>query len=104
MGPLRALQGRCQHWRVQKQFDKALLVFERQADDLGFLDGLLRGFLSGGHEEIADTAALERGGALNNPQRIGRNASFNAGGSAGSLEHGSLSNTYCTGVHRTMQL
>ena len=62
MGSLRALQGRRKSRRVQKQLDEALLIFDRQADDLGFIDSPMRHLLSRGNYKVADTAALERCG------------------------------------------
>jgi hypothetical protein len=67
MGTLRTLQGRRKRWRVQEQFDEALLVFHRQTDDLSILDGPLSNFLRSRNHEIADTAALELRGALDDP-------------------------------------
>ena len=82
MGSLRAFQGRRKSRRAQKQFNEALLIFDRQADDLAFIDSPVRHLLSRGNYKIADAAALERRGALDDPERIGRNASFDPRGAS----------------------
>lgn len=58
MSSLCALQGRRKSRWLQKQFDETALVFDRQADDLGFIDCPLRNFPSSGNHEIAETTAL----------------------------------------------
>jgi hypothetical protein len=83
-----ALQGRRKNRRIQKQLHKALLVFEGQANDLGFVDCPVCDLLSGGNHKIADTAALEFRGAPDDAERIGRNAGFDTRGAAGLLGHG----------------
>src|SRR5580704_15675798 len=89
MSSLGALQGRRKSWRVQKQLYEALLVLYRQTDDLGFIDCPVRNLPSRGNHEIADTAALEFRGALDDPERIGRYASFYPRGAVCVLGHGS---------------
>jgi hypothetical protein len=88
MSLLRALQGRRKSRRIQKQPHKALLVFDRQANDLGFVDCPVRNLLSGGNHKIADTAALQFRGAPDDPERIGRNAGLDTRGAACWLGHG----------------
>src|ERR1035437_7629443 len=101
---LRTLQGGRKSRRVQEQLDEALLVFDGQADDVGLIDGPVRDLLSSGDYEIADTAALELCRALDDPERIGGNTSFDPRGAASFLGHRSrLSLTYCTGFCRTPQ-
>src|SRR6266567_5555669 len=90
MRSLRAPQGRRKGRRVQKQLDEALLIFDRQADDLGFIDRSVRHLLSRGNYKIADTAALERCGAPDGPKRIGRNASFDPRGASRFLGHAKI--------------
>jgi len=90
MSSLCALQGGRKSWWVQKQFDEALLVFDRQTDDLGFIDRPVRNLLSSGNHEIADTTALKFRGALDNPERTGRNAGFYARGAVRLLGHSSI--------------
>jgi len=87
MRPLRALQGSRGSGRIQKQLDEALLVLDRQADDLGFFDCPVRDLLSGGNHEIADAAALKFRGALDNPERRGRNTGFDPRRALGCLGH-----------------
>jgi hypothetical protein len=74
-----AFQGRRKNRRIQKQFHKALLVLHRQANDLGFVDSPVSDLLSSRNYKIADTAALQFGGTLDDQERIGRNASFDTG-------------------------
>ena len=76
MGLLGALQGRRKNRRIEKQFHKALLVLNGQANDLGFVNCPVCDLLSGGNHKIADTAALQFRGTLDGPERIGRNARF----------------------------
>jgi hypothetical protein len=76
MSLLGALQGRRKNRRIQKQFHKTLLVLDGQANDLGFVDCPMCDLLGGGNQKIADTAALQLCGALDDQERIGRNASF----------------------------
>jgi hypothetical protein len=85
---LGALQGRRKNRRVQKQLNKALLVFDGQVNDLGFVDCPVCDLLSGGDHKIADTAALEFRGPPDDPKRIGRNASFDTRRAACLLGHG----------------
>lgn len=66
---------------MKQQFYKTPLVLGGQADDLRFIDGPVRGLLSGGDHEIADASALEFCGPLDDSQRLGRDASFYSGGS-----------------------
>jgi hypothetical protein len=73
-----ALQGRRKNRRMEKQFHKTPLVLNGQANDLGFVDCPVCDLLSGGNYKIADTAALQFSGTLDDPERIGRNASFDA--------------------------
>ena len=80
MSLFRALKGRRGNRRFQKQLHEALLVFDRQADDLRFVDCPMCHFLSGGNHEIAETAALELRGPPDNSERTGRNASFDPRG------------------------
>jgi len=105
MGSLRALQGRRQSRRVQKQVDETLLILDRQADDLGFIDCPVRHLLSRRDYKIADTAALKFRGALDDAERIGRNPSFDPRGASCFVEHGSilLAILICTGFCRTTQ-
>src|ERR1039458_6027077 len=72
------LQGGRENRRIEEQLHKALLVFEGQANQLGFIDGLECDLLSRGDHKIADAAALQFRGALDDSERIGRNASFDA--------------------------
>ena len=83
-----ALQGKRKNRRIQEQLHKALLVFDGQVNDLGFVDCPVCGLLSGGDHKIADTAALQFRGAPDDAKRIGRNASFDTGGAACLLGHG----------------
>ena len=73
-----ALQGRRKNRRMEKQFHKTPLVLNGQANDLGFVNCPVCDLLSGGNYKIADTAALQFSGTLDDPERIGRNASFDA--------------------------
>jgi hypothetical protein len=88
MSPLRALQGRRKNLRLQKQLRKAVLIFDRQTNDLDFIDRPMCDLLSSGNHEIADTAALELRCALDDPERIRRDASFDTRGPASLLGHG----------------
>jgi hypothetical protein len=88
MSLLRALQGRRKNRGIQKQLHEALLVFEGQVNDLGLVDCPVGDLLSGGNHKIADTAALQFRGTLDDPERIGRNASFDTRGAVGLLGHG----------------
>jgi hypothetical protein len=90
MGSLRTLQGRGKGRRVQKQLNEALLIFDRQADDLSFVDGPVRRLLSRRNYKIADTAALKRRGAPDDPKRIGRNSSFDPRSASCFLGHASI--------------
>src|ERR1017187_7565160 len=76
MSLLGSLQGRRKSRRLEKQFHKALLVFEGQANHLGFVDCPMRDLLGSGNHKIADAAALQFRGTLDDQKRIGRNASF----------------------------
>jgi hypothetical protein len=88
MSLLGTLQGRRKSGRIQKQPHKALLVFDRQVNDLGFVDCPVRDLLSGGNYKIADTATLQFCCAPDDPERIGRNASLDTRGAACLLGHG----------------
>jgi hypothetical protein len=88
MSLLGALQGRRKNRRIHKQFHKALLVFDGQANDPGFVDRPMCDLLSGGNHKIADTAALQFRGTLDDQERIGRNASFDTSCAGCSLGHG----------------
>ena len=104
MSLLGALQGRRKNRRMQKQLHKALLVFDGQVNELGFVDGPVCDLLSSGHHKIADTAALQFRGTPDDPKRTGRNASFDTRGAAGLLGHGGdTPKQYCTGFCLTMQ-
>jgi hypothetical protein len=76
MSPLRSLQGRRNSRRIEKQSHKALLVFDGQANNLGFVDCPMCDLLGSGNHEIADAAALQFRGTLDDQKRVGRNASF----------------------------
>src|ERR1035437_3378374 len=105
MSLLRALQGRRKSRRIQKQPHKALLVLDRQANDLGCVDCPVRDLLSGGNHKIADTPALQFRGAPDDPERIGSDASFDAGGADCLLGHGgNTPKEHCTGLCLTVQL
>jgi hypothetical protein len=78
MSLLGSLQGRRKSRRLEKQFHKALLVFEGQANHLGFVDCPMCDFLGSGNHKIADAAALQFRGTLDDQKRIGRNASFDS--------------------------
>jgi hypothetical protein len=88
MSLLRALQGRRQNRRIEEQLHEAHLVFDGQMNELGFIDGPVCDLLSGGDHKIADTAALQFRGTSDDPEGIGRNASFDTRGAAGWLGHG----------------
>src|ERR1017187_2779281 len=95
---LRSLQGRRKGRRLEKQFHKALLVFDGQANHLGFVDGPMCDLLGSGHHEIADAAALQFRGALDHQERIGCNASFDTSCAGCSLGHdGNTPKPHCTG-------
>lgn len=87
MGLLRALHGRRKRGWAQHKIDEPLLVFDRQADDLGFIDRPMGNLLRGGNHEIADAASLDFRGALNDPERIGGDARFDPGGAGRFLGH-----------------
>ena len=76
MGLPGGLQGRRKNRRIQKRLHKALLVFDGKVNDLGFVDCPVCDLLSSGNHKIADTAALQFRGTLDDPERVGRNASF----------------------------
>jgi len=88
MSLLGALQSRRKDRRIQKQLHKALLVFEGQVNDLGFVDCPVSDLLSGGNHKIADTAALQFRGTPDDAKCIGRNAGFDTRGAGGLLGHG----------------
>jgi hypothetical protein len=88
MSLLRTLQGRRQSRWVQEQLHEAHLVFDGQMNELGFVDGPVCDLLSGGNHKIADAAALQFRGTPDDPECIGRNASFDTRGAAGLLGHG----------------
>jgi hypothetical protein len=71
-----ALQGRRKSRRIEQLFHKAVLIFDRQANDLGLIDGPVGNLLSSGNHKIAETAALQFRGTLDDQKRVGRNASF----------------------------
>jgi hypothetical protein len=75
MGFFGAFQRRRGRRRIQQEFDKAALVFGGKADDLGLLDGTVRGLLGGGDRKVADAAALHFGGLFHQAKHIGGNAS-----------------------------
>src|SRR5258708_7067596 len=89
MGLLRTLQGWRKSGRVKKQFDEALLVFGRQTDELSFIDCPAGDLLGCGNDEITDTAALKFRGPLDDPERVGGDASFDPRGAICLLGHGS---------------
>ena len=62
-----------------ERFGKALLILGRELDDRAFLDGLARGFLFGGDDEIRQRTALDLGGALQERVHLGGQAGFKAG-------------------------
>jgi hypothetical protein len=76
MSLLCTLQGRRKNRWIQEQFHKALLVLDRQANHVSFVDCPVCDLLSSGDHKIADTAALQFRGTLDDPERIGRDASF----------------------------
>jgi len=90
----RALKGRRKNRRFQKQLHKALLVHDRQPDEVSFIDGPASGLLSGSDDEIAETAALEFRGASDDPQRIRGNPGFDTRAAVGFLGHGSYGELY----------
>ena len=64
--------------RVEDGFAKRTLIFDRQTDDLGFLDRAVRRFLGGRDDEVADAASLDFCRAFNDGERFGRDARFDA--------------------------
>src|ERR1017187_2608029 len=82
-----ALQGRRKSRRIQKQFHKALLVLDGQANHLGFVDCPMCDLLCSGNHKIADTAALQFGGTLDDEERSGCDASFDTRCSGRLLRH-----------------
>jgi len=103
MSPLCALQGRRKSRRIQQQLHKLPLVFDRQANDLGFVDCPVCDLLS-----AATTKSLTLRPAIRRhaspPERIGRDAGFDTGGAdclLGMME--TLLGHDCTGFYLTMQ-
>jgi hypothetical protein len=86
------LQSRRWRWGFCEKPGKLLLRCARQPEDLNLGNCLLRGFLGGGDDKIADRTPLNLGGAPDDGQSLGRNARLQAGGSIRLLfRHGGLS-------------
>src|SRR5690606_32292507 len=81
------LQGGCLLRRRQQCLCKALLISHRQADDLGLLDGTLRGVLDGSNHEVGHSAPLKLSGALEHRMQVGADSGFETGGRNG-CRHG----------------
>src|SRR5450755_2739028 len=94
-------QGRGWTRRAQQQRCESLLRFTREADYLHVGDSPLRGFLGGAHNEIADRAALDLGGASNDGESVARDTGLQPGGSVLRAQHGAVSSTKCTPICRT---
>jgi hypothetical protein len=84
---LRAPHGGRKRRGFEQQVDEALLVFKRQADNLGFIEGSVRHLLGRGNHEIADAATLEFGGPFDDSERTRRNACFDPRCTPGLLGH-----------------
>jgi hypothetical protein len=82
---------------------EALLIGQRQANDLGLLNGALRCILDGGCNEISHGAPLKFGGAFEHRVQIGADPSFKTGGGDG-YGHGVVLLTNYTASCRTYQL
>ncbi len=66
--------------RIENSLSEGTLTFDRETDDLGFLDRALGSLLGRRDNEIADAAPLNLRRSLNDRQRIRGNARLNAGG------------------------
>jgi len=83
-----ALQGGRKNRGIQKQFHKALLVLDGQANHVGFVDGPMCDLLSSGNHKIADTAALQFRGTLDDQERTGCDTRFDTRCAGCLLRHG----------------
>ena len=72
--------------RIDHRFGKRPLTFSGQANDGRFFDGFAGRLLRGAHDEFAYAPTLDLGGALDDSQRLGRDARLNACGANRILE------------------
>jgi hypothetical protein len=71
-----AYQTRRRLGRVEDRFGERALILDREADNLGFLDRAVRGFLRRRDDKVADAASLDLGGAFDDGERLGSDARF----------------------------
>lgn len=73
-----ALQRGIRLRRVEKGGGERLLILDREPQNLYFLNGPLRGLVRCRDDEIAHATPLYLGGALDDGQRLGGKAGFDA--------------------------
>src|SRR5260370_36243176 len=81
-------QGTSRRGRVKNRFRNAPLILDGQTNVVGLRDGSRSGLLRGRDHQIADRAALNFGGAADDGQGGGSDASLDAGGMVLFLWHG----------------
>src|ERR1700693_2368310 len=73
--------------RIEDRFGNAALILNGQADNRGFFNRPVRRFPGGINDELADTAALNFGGAFHDGEGVGTDARFDTGSAVGPLGH-----------------
>jgi len=104
VGAFRARQGRDRRGRIEQQLDEATLILNREAEEVSLFNRPLRGLPGGSDDEVADTPALDLGGAFHDSERVRGNACLNAGGAVGFLGHLSFSLSILTVRHCHVQV
>src|SRR5437016_2910836 len=95
------LQARRERGRIEQERSELLLRRARQTDDFDFSDRLPRCLLRRRHDEVADRAPLDLGGAFHQFQPFRRDACLQT--RVSSFSHGVTSLTQCTVKYRTLQ-
>lgn len=87
MGVPRTAQGRDGRRRMKKRRCERPLIFQRELDNVAFLDRLPRRLVCRRDDEVADATPLDFGGAFHRGERVGRDAGFEPGGTGLRCRH-----------------